>query len=171
MWLGLVGARLHHGTHRAPVGPDCAVGPRSGPDCTVGPRSGPDCTVGPRSGPDCAVGPRSGPDCAVGPRSGRDCVVTLSFALQSYNTASSAKPVAVRSARIRFWEGVVLLGISPEPIFFEITHAKVFPFFPEQGKAGELQKTAQRATDPTECVAAASSCDAKGNACCAQQDS
>ena len=105
MWLGLVGARLHHGT----------IAPRSGPDCAVWPRSGPDCTVGPRSGPDCAVGPRSGPDRAPIAPSG-DCAVTLSFALQSYNAASSAKPVAGRSARIRFWEGVVLLGISPELI-------------------------------------------------------
>ena len=46
----------------------------------------------------------------------------------------------------------------------------LFCFSPEQGKTGELQKTAQRATDPIECVAAASSCDTKGNACCAQQD-
>ena len=61
-WLGLVGARLHRRTTRAPVG---ARLHRRGPDCTVGPRSGLDCTVGPRSGPDCAVGPRSGPDCTA----------------------------------------------------------------------------------------------------------
>ena len=53
--LGLVRARLHHGTIEPWSGHDCAVGPRSGPNCTVGPRSGPDCAVGPRSGRDCAV--------------------------------------------------------------------------------------------------------------------
>ena len=87
MWLGLVGARLHHGTIGPPVGARLR---RRAP-----------------MGPDCAVGRQLGPDCAVGPR--RDCAVTLSFALQSYNAASSSKP--------GFWEGVVLLGISPELFF------------------------------------------------------
>ena len=93
----------------------CTTG-RSGPDCTVGPGSGPDCTVGPGSGPDCTVGPRSGPDCAVGPRSGRDCAVTHSFALESYKAASSATPAVrmVPGVPRGFWEGVLLLGISPE---------------------------------------------------------
>ena len=94
MWLGLVGARLHHG----------AIGPWSGPD----------------RAPDCTVGPRSGPDCAVGPRSGRDCAVTLSFALQSYNAASSAKPVAGRSARILGGCGAV--GDIARAYFFGFWH-------------------------------------------------
>ena len=92
MWLGLVGARLHHGTHRAPVGAPLR---RRAP---LEPRLHRRAPIGPQLHCRAPIGPRSGPDCAIGPRSGRDCAVTLSFALQSCNTASSAKPVAVRSA-------------------------------------------------------------------------
>ena len=63
--------------------------------------------LAPRAGPGpisrrAPIGPRlrCRAPIAVGPRSGRDCAVTLIFALQSYNAASSAKPVAGRSARI-----------------------------------------------------------------------
>ena len=71
MWLGLVAARLHHGTHHAPVGARlrrrAPIGPLIGPRlrrraliCGWGWWQ-PACTTGhitPRSGPDCGVGPR-----------------------------------------------------------------------------------------------------------------
>ena len=65
-----------------------------------------------------SVGPRSGPDCAVGPRSGQDCAVTRSFALQGgilSNTGGKDGPGAFREDS---GKGVVLLGISPELIFY-----------------------------------------------------
>ena len=76
-----VGARLHR---QVPIGPVCAIAPRSGPD-SVGPSWHRlvllDAVVGPRqlccttqpSGPDRAPISSSGPDCTVGPdRSGPD---------------------------------------------------------------------------------------------------
>ena len=103
--------------HRlGPIGPDCAIAPRSasGPDrAPIAPSgrdrapiapSGPDRAPIAPSGPDPApIAPsaRSGPDCAVGPRSGRDCAVTRSFALQGGILSNAGgKDGPGRSARI-----------------------------------------------------------------------
>ena len=84
MWLGLVAARLHHGTHRAPVGARLRRRAPIHRRALIGPRlhrrAPIECTVGPRSGPDCAVGPRSsGPD-SVGPRQLYQAGMAHSFA-------------------------------------------------------------------------------------------
>ena len=85
------------------------------------------------SGPDRAPIALSGPDRAPsGPdHAGRDCAVTRSFALESYKAASSATPAVrmVPGVPRGFWEGVVLLGISPELI--------IYFFF---GGGGKLEK-------------------------------
>ena len=108
----------------------------------VGPRSGPDCAVGPRSGPDCAVGPRSGRDCAVtrsfalqggilsntggkdGPGAFREdsgsYLFSFSSTAEGFHQGSTRVPPGFHQGSTRVPPGFhMLLGISPELIFFE----------------------------------------------------
>ena len=89
------------GVGGSPLAPRDASRPGRGPIApSLGPRL--HCRA-PIGGPDRAPIAPAGPD--------QGAIALSLLALQ---------PVAVRSARIRFWEGVVLLGISPELIFFMV---------------------------------------------------
>ena len=96
---------------------DCTVGPRSGPDCTIGPQSGPIAPSGPDRAPIAPSGPDRAPIAPSGPDQGK---IALSLVALLYKAASSATPAVstVRGVPRGFWEGVVLLGISPELIVF-----------------------------------------------------
>ena len=91
------------------------VAPRDdrGPIAPSGPDRAPIAPSGPDQAPIAPSGPDRAPIAPSGPDPGK---IALSLVALLYKAASSATP-AVRMVPGRFWEGVVLLGISPELIW------------------------------------------------------
>ena len=116
----------------APSGPDRAPIALSGPDRAPIAPSGPDREPIAPSGPDREPIAPSGPDRGE---------IALSLVALLYKAASSATP-AVRTVRRvprGFWEGVVLLGISPELMPSPLATPKSTISPPEHSKTNPRQ--------------------------------